>query len=294
MQECVGIIGAGRVGRTLNRLLFEESVHISIVIDLNLERARNCLQPDQTSAVSAQLKDIPSETTILFLAVPDDSLGTLSEELSGSPFLSSELVAAHCSGLFSSDVIGALRNRLLNVCSFHPCCSITDGFEGDLKDIYIAIEGDEAGCKRLESVALLLNSKPFRIRKKDKIKYHAACVLASNYLVSLMDLAENVFPADISNTCNRQQILYPLVLGTLKNIQERGTVEALTGPISRGDFHTVKHHIESLRKHPDILSAYVVLGQHTLKLARRLNPDLEGLEAIQTLFEKMEMEMDCE
>jgi predicted short-subunit dehydrogenase-like oxidoreductase (DUF2520 family) len=61
---------------------------------------------------------------------------------------------------------------------------------------------------------------------------------------------------------------WPLVLGTLRNIETRGSILALTGPISRGDAGTIEQHIRVLReKLPAYLPAYCAMGLQTVDLA---------------------------
>jgi len=63
---------------------------------------------------------------------------------------------------------------------------------------------------------------------------------------------------------NREEAIrafWPLVRGTLRNIESRGTVEALTGPIARGDIGTVEKHLLAFQdKLPEFLPAYRALG----------------------------------
>jgi hypothetical protein len=56
--------------------------------------------------------------------------------------------------------------------------------------------------------------------------------------------------------------------GTLKNIERSGSVQALTGPISRGDLGTVEQHLRALAERlPEYLDAYRALGLLTVALA---------------------------
>ena len=70
---------------------------------------------------------------------------------------------------------------------------------------------------------------------------------------------------------------WPLVRGTLNNIETKGTVQALTGPISRGDVGTVEKHLNAFReKLPSLLPLYCVMGGKTVELGLKkttLKPD---------------------
>jgi predicted short-subunit dehydrogenase-like oxidoreductase (DUF2520 family) len=61
----------------------------------------------------------------------------------------------------------------------------------------------------------------------------------------------------------------PLVRATLHNIETQGTVEALTGPLSRGDILTVRGHLDALGTYaPELVPIYRSLGLATLDIVR--------------------------
>ena len=62
-------------------------------------------------------------------------------------------------------------------------------------------------------------------------------------------------------------LFLPLVRATLDNLAARGPVDALTGPLSRGDAATIAAHLEALAADaPEILPVYRALGLATLDL----------------------------
>jgi predicted short-subunit dehydrogenase-like oxidoreductase (DUF2520 family) len=61
----------------------------------------------------------------------------------------------------------------------------------------------------------------------------------------------------------------PLIYGSLKNIELSGSVQALTGPIARGDSGTIQKHVDAINANlPQYASLYSSLGLVTVKLAR--------------------------
>ena len=109
--------------------------------------------------------------------------------------------------------------------------------------------------------------------------------MASNYLVSLMGLVRDVL-GEISPDEEIRRIL-PLVQGTLNNIEQSGVEAALTGPILRGDIHTVESHLNALKeKNPQILPTYIVLGRATLRMAEKLGLKQESVQAFDDLFQR--------
>ena len=107
------------------------------------------------------------------------------------------------------------------------------------------------------------------VNDNDKVLYHAAACVASNYFVATYHYAENLMEkAGIAEGQARQALL-PLVKGTLKNIEALGLIGALTGPIARGDIGTVKKHLQILEeKIPENDELYKALGKYTTDVAR--------------------------
>ena len=63
-------------------------------------------------------------------------------------------------------------------------------------------------------------------------------------------------------------MLFPLVKGTLSNIEKIGIPEGLTGPIARGDVETVADHLAGMEeKTPELIPLYKTFGRHTIKIA---------------------------
>lgn len=283
--EKISFIGAGRLGQALAGIFHRKGIIISSIIDKDGIKARQCLKNCEARISSDASNNIESETTILFLTVPDDEIEHVCSNLIQSDVLRPGMVIAHTSGLLSSDVLTPLRRDGLHICSFHPCFSFPEKFSGDINGIYIALEGDSEGCRRLEALVMKIGGKPFFLSREDKPLYHAGCTMASNYLVSLMGLVRDVL-GEISPDEEIRRVL-PLVRGTLKNIEQSGVEAALTGPILRGDIHTVESHLKALKgKNPHILSTYIALGRATLRMAEKLGLKPERARAFENLFQR--------
>ena len=98
-------------------------------------------------------------------------------------------------------------------------------------------------------------------------RYHAAAVIASNYLVALLQLAvRQLAPLGLEER-EAVRALLPLVRGTLDNVEAMGLPEALTGPISRGDAATIRLHLDRLSEEDRHL--YCALGREALGVAVR-------------------------
>ncbi|NLG83577.1 MAG: DUF2520 domain-containing protein, partial [Firmicutes bacterium] len=100
--------------------------------------------------------------------------------------------------------------------------------------------------------------------------YHAAAVMASNYLVALFDVAVGLFTRLGLTPGAAQESLWPLIDATLDNLRTLGPEKALTGPISRADLGTVRTHLLRLAEHDEkVATVYRALGVATVALAQR-------------------------
>jgi predicted short-subunit dehydrogenase-like oxidoreductase (DUF2520 family) len=59
-----------------------------------------------------------------------------------------------------------------------------------------------------------------------------------------------------------------LVKGTIGNIESKGTIASLTGPIARGDGGTIRKHVRGFRtRFPSLLKLYREMGLFTAEVA---------------------------
>ena len=282
-NEIIGFIGAGKLGMALSRLLDQHGFTISSIIDKDPDKARRCKNRCHASHSDSEIHTIESETRILFIAVPDDEIPSVTSRLQKFETLSPGTIIAHTSGVLSSDILSPLKNKGIHIGSFHPCCSFSADFSGGLNGVYIALEGEDNACSRLSVVAQALGGIPFAVHKDKKALYHAGCTMASNYLISLMGIVRDIL-RELSPEPGFELVL-PLIKGTLKNIENSNPEDALTGPIVRGDVATIRKHLEALKQmDQDLLDLYIAMGKATMRLLQNQNRLSDKIKAIQTLF----------
>jgi len=149
------------------------------------------------------------------------------------------------------------------------------------------VEGEPEAVRRLRPVAESLSSHVVEIAAADKARYHAAAVMASNFLPPLLDAACRLLERAGIPYDEALPALLPLVRGTLSNIEERGLEASVTGPIPRGDVETVDLHLRALDPHDKQL--YAVLGRELVRIAGPLIPE----DALKELLERFETEVDA-
>ncbi len=131
-----------------------------------------------------------------------------------------------------------------------------------------AIEAEEPLLSILKDMATFLKGSWIVLKAGDKVLYHAAAVMACNYLVTLVKLATDLWQTFDVPTQQATKALMPLLRGTLNNIDNVGIPRCLTGPIARGDIGTIKKHLGAMEKSaPALISTYRELGLQTIPVA---------------------------
>jgi len=218
---------------------------------------------------------VPPDSGLVFLAVPDGSVSEMASRIAGlkpGPAVS----FVHLSGALGLDVLEALKPRAVG--SFHPLQSFpaprgSEAFRG----ITIAIDASTPALKRrLSALARRLGARPKPVGDAQRVVYHAAAVFASNYVDVVVAEAVRMLQGIGWSEGEATRALLPLVDGAVQNIRRRGVVEALTGPIRRGDAGTVRRHLEAV----DNPGLYRMLGAITLEIARKAGLDPAAAERV--------------
>jgi predicted short-subunit dehydrogenase-like oxidoreductase (DUF2520 family) len=152
----------------------------------------------------------------------------------------------------------------------HPLQSFAtaDHKTNPFQEISVSIEGESPAVNIAKTIVADLGGAAVTLLTEAKTLYHASAVVASNYLVTLLDLAIRLIEDAGIDRQDAFTLLKPLIHGTLSNIEKVGVQKALTGPIARGDIKTLEKHIEEIEsKRPQLLSLYKKLAFYTIDIA---------------------------
>lgn len=264
------VIGAGRVGRTLARVL---RIHAGVaVVDVMTNAMTSaCSAVQFIGAGTPQNEAANLRPAHLFLiSVPDDQIASTARQLVCSGLIDSTSVVFHCSGALSATELDAAAQVGAAVASLHPIRSFADpavvaeSFVGTC----FGVEGDPIALAVLTPLLHAAGARLVPILAESKTLYHAAAVFGANYLVTLLGVARDCYveagiPAEIALA-----LLAPLARETIDNVFRLGPEGALTGPIARGDNATVSRQQQAVeqwdREHGDL---YRVLAESTRRLA---------------------------
>jgi predicted short-subunit dehydrogenase-like oxidoreductase (DUF2520 family) len=237
-------------------------------------------------AVETDWRPALTEATLVLVAVPDDAIAEVAAALAETGAIGAGHVVLHTSGLHDRSALAALSGSGAALGSLHPLQTFATAF-GDtdlLKGIPAVLEGDPRAVAASRSLAVALEMGTIlELPASGKTTYHAAAVVASNYLVVLADLAERLASAAGAGEAAATLFL-PIMRQTLENTAALGAAKALTGPVRRGDIGTVAAHLAVLEG--DSRTSYLALAHEALRLARRAGLAAEAAADMESLLRR--------
>jgi predicted short-subunit dehydrogenase-like oxidoreductase (DUF2520 family) len=267
----MAIIGAGRMGSAIALSLTRQGdYHLRFVVSRSEASAESlCRLAGQGTA--GTIRELRGRVDLVWLTVPDRELANTAAELSRfGPFAGNPLFV-HTSGCFSIEALRQLREAGERVGGLHPLQAIASREQLLRPGTLYALEAESDRPEILQKVVRDLHGRPFRIPASRKALYHAAATVASNYLVVLAEAATSMFATCGMEPHMAADALTTLVTGTWDNVKRLGPVEALTGPVQRGDLQVVREHLMAvgIQGERALMDLYSALGRRATELALR-------------------------
>jgi predicted short-subunit dehydrogenase-like oxidoreductase (DUF2520 family) len=262
----ISIVGPGNFGSTLALVLSKAGHRIQMIaVRPGSKRMR------QARALSGRIgarlivaASQPLEGHVIWIAVPDDKIARVAQELASSGKWKGKLVF-HSSGALTSDELAALRVKGARVASVHPMMTFARGEVPPMAGVAFALEGDAAAVRAARSIVRTLGGNPFVIQKQDKRLYHVFGSFASPLVIALMATMEEVALAAGIRRRDITPIMAPLLQQTLRNYLKHNAAAAFSGPLARGDVATLRKHLIALRGLPRVKKLYLALGNAALQ-----------------------------
>lgn len=282
----IGIAGAGRLAQALGRLLRERGEPVVALASRN---------PDHAAAAARfigpiealPLSELPAYASRILIAVSDDAIAAVAQELHRGGFTNG--IALHVSGASPVEILQALRDSGIACGSMHPLQTIATPEQGvaSLPGCSYAITGDAQAIEWAEEITGKLGGRVLRIPSDLRPLYHAAGVLASNALTGILAASVAIFQQCGIAERDALNALAPLSRTSLDNALANGPVQALTGPVVRGDAKTVASHLEALKTQPvEIQDLYRASARQLLTIARARGAPEERIQAILQLIQE--------
>ena len=288
----LSFVGAGRIARCLAPGFARAGYPVTAIASRSPESARQLASQIESCAAYDDPQRIVESADILFLTVPDDSIGSTANTLAfpaGAAPGKEAWAVVHCSGASPVELLAPARDQGASIGGFHPLYL----FSGDLTDVdriagcSVTIEADGALKDALMALAAALRCHPLSIPAGGRLLYHAAAHYAASF--ALCSLAENVnlWRKLGFDEHDALRALLPMMAGTLETARDRGLANALAGPVSRGDLGVVEKQLSLMEEMGgDHGALFGLMSRRAVALARQRATPPAAVDAIGAAVER--------
>lgn len=233
----VAVVGAGRLGTALSAALREAGWDVIGPLGRGAD---------------------PRDSEVVLLCVPDSQIAAAAAALSPRP----DFLVGHCSG---ATTLGPIAPH--EAFGLHPLMTVPAGGATSFVGVTAAVAGTTTrALTAAETLARSLGMSPVEVADDARPAYHAAASVASNFLLTLEDLAERL----AASAGVPRERLVPMVRATVDHWAGQGAAPVLTGPVARGDHHTVAGQRAAVeRLSPADLDLFDAMVAATGRLAER-------------------------
>ena len=266
-----GIVGSGRVAQALALGFAPHSFARPLLWGRSSEHVRTAVA-GIGGAAAHDLGQILARCDAVAIAVSDDALADVVADMAAHGPADHAPFVFHVSGRSGVAVLKPLRAAGALTAAVHPAMTFTGNPAGEVERMAgarFAITGStpDAAARACKAVSLL-GGVAVEIAEERRALYHAALWHASNHLVTLIAGASDALTE--AGVDDPAALLAPLVRAALENSLSSGFA-GLSGPLLRGDHHTIGDHLDALVAFsPGLLPAYRAMARATLdQLERR-------------------------
>jgi predicted short-subunit dehydrogenase-like oxidoreductase (DUF2520 family) len=250
----ITIIGSGNVATHLAAAFKNAGHRIVQVYSRDMQNAALLAYHVKAEPVD-DLTQINPETDLFVIAVKDDAIGIVAEQLARY-----QKLMVHTSGATDLYALLAFSD---NVGVLYPLQTFSKTKEVDFRTVPLCIEAaDEDIAKELTQLAQTVSNNVYAINSVQRKTLHLAAVFANNFPNYLYTIAQQIL--------ERHQLdfdlIRPLILETAQKVQTDLPRAMQTGPAVRNDETTMNNHLQLLKNNPDLQQLYTLLSQGIIKL----------------------------
>lgn len=211
---------------------------------------------------------------LVVIAVPDDALSAVVAEVAAS--IDPGTTVVHTCGIEGARILAPCGKRIAAIHPSFPVPTSETSFDGTFFGVTCAPEMREWS----ETFVRLLGAQPTDVSEDDRVMYHAALSMTSNFATAIAGDATDLIGGD-------HAMLIPLLRATVENIARLGPDVALTGPAARGDAGTIERHLDALPG--QLREMYIANARRVLHRALAAGYlDLEPAERVAELLDREE------
>jgi predicted short-subunit dehydrogenase-like oxidoreductase (DUF2520 family) len=277
------LVGPGKVGIALSALLVRSGHELAGCWSRSGE---GCLRCEKHLGLSPSTGDMPrmiGEVDFILITASESALPELSRMIGRTGFLHEGQMLLHTSGLYPAAALEAASGPGIHLGSLHPAQSIPSVEAGLalLKRSLFTVEGDvkavELGSRLVEDIG----GRALPLEPAAKPLYHCSLATASNFLVLLAWLSGRMLVDAGIDEGSSRELVRTIMKGTQANLERMKFEDALTGPVLRGDWQTVKAHLDTLKSaFPEALPLYRAASRQLITISRERKQALDRIAGL--------------
>ncbi len=266
MPVTVSIVGAGRVGRALGERLHGLGWNVGVVVTRSMNSARAAVRAIGAGTAAAGLTSQILGSDVVLICTPDDVIAEVAAKLVhtvGSKAGEKEFrrrrcgelswrgkTVLHTSGALDATVLAALARAGAATGSLHPMQTFRAGSTAKVTGLLFGISGSPRAVKVARQLARQMGGMPVRLSGTNKAAYHVTGIFACAHVLALLETGTRILAKQGVTRSQAAKALLHLTRQTLDNFEHAGPRSAWTGPMARGDYETVKRHMNALAGFP--------------------------------------------
>lgn len=274
----VAVIGPGRVGGAL-AIGLQRAGH-----DIVAVAGRSAVSPGLARFTALfpdtpvrRLAEVADRADLVLVTTPDDGISAVAGQVALADGVSEGQRWVHTAGRPGVEALSVIAAAGGRVAACHPAMTFPDPVAGAdrLPGTSWAITAAEEDLAWARLLVLDLRGSPVTLAARDRTLYHAGMAVASNATTAVVTMARDLLLG--AGVADPAGFLGPLVTASALGGAQQG-VEALTGPVRRGDVGTLEAHLRELQtSFPDAVDAYLALSRLILSQAVRggMDPTVE-------------------
>lgn len=251
----VVLIGAGHMAFHLGNAIKRSNNKLLKIINRSKESGER-LAFELGCAFSMDFRDIPIETDVVIVAVKDDAVKLVADQVSCNG-----IIVAHTSG---SVPMSALENSSDKIGVFYPLQTMHRDAKVDMKEAPFCIEGNSKWNEGvLLELARSLSDNVQVLSSEQRKITHIAAVFACNFSNHFYALSDEILEKNGMSL----DILKPLIKKTAANILTDHPKALQTGPAKRNDTKVMQEHLDMLEKvSPELKKLYEDVSESIIKM----------------------------
>lgn len=250
----ITIIGSGNVATHMAAALKNAGHNIVQVYSRDIQNAALLAYHVKAEPID-DLQQVNNETDVFIIAVKDDVIGVLAEQLAKH-----DKLILHTSGATDMYALLAFTDK---AGVLYPLQTFSKVKEVNFRQVPLCIEGADADViRQIEELAQSISNNVYRVDSQQRKILHLAAVFACNFPNYLYEVARQLLDAKGLDF----ELLRPLILETAQKVQERLPAQVQTGPAVRNDIGTMDAHLKLLAETPHLQQIYTMLSQGIIKM----------------------------